>query len=88
MLNGISIRPVAVVEDSRCPINARCVWAGRLILTVEIGRPGGAPQRVNLTLGQPQAVAGATLTLVASEPAKLAGEGNRPASQFTFGLTL
>lgn len=88
MLNGLTIRPIVVVEDSRCPINARCVWAGRLILTIEIGQPGRARARINLTLGQPQPVAGATLTLVAAEPGKLAGaEGNPPASQFTFELT-
>ena len=26
MLNGLSITPLELVEDSRCPINARCVW--------------------------------------------------------------
>lgn len=34
--DGLVVRPLAVVEDSRCPQNARCVWAGRLRLNVAI----------------------------------------------------
>lgn len=84
MLGGITIRPLAVVEDSRCAIDVQCVWAGRLILAVELGQPGAPPQRLNLTLGQPLPVAGGTLTLVGAAPAKSAGAP--PASQFTFAL--
>lgn len=87
MLNGISIRPQTVVEDSRCPINARCIWAGRLILRAEVAA-GGAPEQRDFTLNTPLAVAGGTLTLVAAEPGKLAGgNGNPPANRFTFELT-
>ncbi len=88
MLNGLRLRPLAVVEDSRCPINARCVWAGRLILQVEVDQPGSPPLRTNMILGQPLIVAGGKLALVSAEPPKLAGaQGNPPASQFTFELT-
>ncbi len=34
--NGLRVRPLEVLEDSRCPQNARCVWAGRLRLRVTI----------------------------------------------------
>ncbi len=34
--NGLRIRPLEVLEDSRCPQNARCVWAGRLRLRVNV----------------------------------------------------
>lgn len=33
---GLIVRPLEVVEDSRCPQNARCVWAGRLRLRVAV----------------------------------------------------
>jgi hypothetical protein len=33
---GLLVRPVEVLEDSRCPHNARCVWAGRLRLRVNV----------------------------------------------------
>src|SRR3546814_2440709 len=29
-VDGPLVQPVAVVEDSRCPMNVRCVWAGRV----------------------------------------------------------
>jgi hypothetical protein len=34
--NGLRVRPLEVVEDSRCPQNARCVWAGRLRVRVNV----------------------------------------------------
>jgi hypothetical protein len=88
MLNGLGIRPLAVIEDSRCAINVQCVWAGRLVLAIEIGQFGSAPLRTNMTLGQPLPVAGGRLTLVAAQPPKVAGaQPSPPASQFTFELT-
>ena len=80
------VRPIALVEDSRCPINARCVWAGRLVILAEVSFNGGSEQlRGNMTLGTPLALGKENVTLVAAEPGKLAGtEGNPPASRFTF----
>jgi hypothetical protein len=37
---GLRVRPLEVVEDSRCPQNARCVWAGRLRVHVNIEHVG------------------------------------------------
>ena len=37
---GLIVRPLEVVEDSRCPQNARCVWAGRLRLRVAVDGVG------------------------------------------------
>ena len=34
--SGLRVRPLEVLEDSRCPQNARCVWAGRLRLRVNV----------------------------------------------------
>jgi len=33
---GLRVRPLEVLEDSRCPQNARCVWAGRLRVRVNV----------------------------------------------------
>ncbi|MBX2926960.1 MAG: hypothetical protein KF852_03925 [Saprospiraceae bacterium] len=38
----------SVVEDSRCPSDVTCVWAGRIIVTLEI-ELDGAPQTVTLS---------------------------------------
>jgi hypothetical protein len=89
MLNHIRVRPLAVIEDSRCAINVQCVWAGRLVLAVEIDQRGGSETlRTNMTLGQPLPVEGGRLTLVAAHPPKVAGpQPSPPASSFTFELT-
>lgn len=33
---GLAARPVSVKEDSRCPIEAECVWAGRVVIETEL----------------------------------------------------
>lgn len=88
MVGPLRVTPLKLLEDSRCPINVRCVWAGRLILRTSIRGPNIRETR-DLTLGEPQAIAGGKLSLVAAEPGKLAGaEGNPPASRFTFEIGL
>lgn len=38
--DGLRVRPLEVLEDSRCPQNARCVWAGRLRFRVHVESVG------------------------------------------------
>jgi hypothetical protein len=82
--NGLHVRPIAVIEDSRCPTNVQCVWAGRLVVRSEVA--GGAWRRtVELELGKPQQIADGALTLVAATPAKVAGAETDPRTyRFTF----
>ncbi len=44
---NLHIRFEEVVEDSRCPTGATCVWEGRVSLTVEITE-NGSPYRMVL----------------------------------------
>lgn len=37
---GLRVRALEVLEDSRCPQNARCVWAGRLRVRVAVDGVG------------------------------------------------
>lgn len=84
---GMRIRPLRVVEDSRCPINARCVWAGRMILHAEV-TGGGGRAAYDLILGEPVAHAGGRLALVAAEPGRMAGQETDPSAyRFTFEYT-
>ena len=83
-IDGIRVRPLAVIEDSRCPINAICVWAGRLVVRAEV-RGGSWRQTRDFELGKPQPIADGELTLVAAEPSKMAGaETDRRDYRFTF----
>jgi hypothetical protein len=83
---NLSVRPLAVLEDSRCPRDVTCIWAGRLRLRVALV-PGG---EIELILGEPHALpAGAgTLTLVAAAPEPWqrppAGVEAGAASRFAF----
>ncbi|MES2902598.1 MAG: hypothetical protein V4696_00280 [Pseudomonadota bacterium] len=85
-LGALVVTPLAVVEDSRCPINARCVWAGRLILRTRIdGR--GWKETVDLTLGEPYRTRGTGLALMSGEPGRIAGSPpSPPASLFGFEI--
>jgi hypothetical protein len=61
--DGLLIRPLAVIEDSRCPNNARCVWAGRLRLSANV-----SGEDLELTLGQPTLTAHGSVLLAVASP--------------------
>ena len=80
-LDGLTVRPIAVLEDSRCPASVQCVWAGRVRISAEVS---GAGTR-ELTLGESLTVSGGTLTLVDVRPSKRTPEAIAPREyQFTF----
>jgi hypothetical protein len=83
-INGLKVRPVEVTEDSRCPTDVVCVWAGRIIVRTEV--TGGSWQKtIDLEVGKPQQVADGALTLVAVHPPKQAGAETDPrAYRFTY----
>ncbi|VWX52277.1 hypothetical protein [Novosphingobium sp. 9U] len=72
-VGGPKVTPLGVLEDSRCPMNARCVWAGRVRLSVRVDLGRGS-QVLELTQGQPRPVADGTLELVEVQPDRVAGE--------------
>ena len=63
------VTPKKLVEDSRCPMNARCVWAGRVVISARIVGPGFS-DTANLTLGEPFGTNGKMLALVSVRPEK------------------
>lgn len=67
LLGTLRIRPLAVLEDSRCPADVTCVWAGRIRVRVAVS---GAGELV-MELNRPVAIAGGrSLSLVAVAPPK------------------
>lgn len=40
VLKGVSIKFLEVVEDSRCPKETTCIWAGRAIVKAEVSANG------------------------------------------------
>ena len=85
--NGLTIRPIKVIEDSRCPATVRCVWAGRLTVRARMNGPGWTQIR-DFELGVPQAVDRYRVALIAAEPQKAApGEIDPRAYRFTFAVS-
>jgi len=80
VVSNLRVVPIEIVEDSRCPVDVQCVWAGRVRLRTEVG---GAP--AELILGEPANLSGTWLTLVRVEPEKRSGQTTAPAAyRFTF----
>lgn len=78
------VTPLRVVEDSRCPINARCIWAGRAIVHTRI-ESGGRSETTDIELGRPYITHDRGLQLVSIEPGKLAGAQPDPPPPTVFG---
>jgi len=85
-VNGLRLRPLEVLEDSRCPARVQCVWAGQVRILVAVGSPtGGEISRHELTQGKPLIVHRGALTLAAVEPPKgTIGSMEREAYRLTF----
>tara|TARA_R100001129_G_scaffold181214_1_gene160223 strand:+ start:46 stop:450 length:405 start_codon:yes stop_codon:yes gene_type:complete len=83
-VGSVVATPMRVTEDSRCPMNARCVWAGRVVVETRIDGPGWR-QTQPLTLGEPHTVRGVTVTLVSVEPATQTGT-QIPSADYRFAF--
>lgn len=83
-VDGPRITPLEVLEDSRCPMNARCVWAGQVRLKVRV-HLGARDEERELTTNKPVPVADGTLELVEVQPDRVAGETLDP-KNYRFGF--
>lgn len=82
-VNGPRVRVDRVIEDSRCPGDTQCVWAGRLIVRATV-MGGTWSRQLDLTLGTPVDVADGKLTLVGAFPDRRTGKP--PSYRFTFSF--
>lgn len=76
-VGDLAVTPIAVVEDSRCPINARCFWAGRLIVRTQIDGAGWR-DTTDITLGESYGTHGTVVALVSGEPGKVSQRETQP----------
>lgn len=82
---GLIVTPREVLEDSRCPQNARCIWAGRLRVRVSV--QGDGDREITLGEGAVTTPRG-SFTLEAVSPGKWTdwpAEG-QPALPYRFGF--
>lgn len=82
-VDGPNVRPEAVIEDSRCPLDVECIQAGRLVVRATV-LGGGWSKQMDLTLGVPVPVADGMLTLVDATPVPVTTETTAAAARFTF----
>jgi hypothetical protein len=83
-VDGLSVTPLEVLEDSRCPADAQCVWAGQVRIRTMIHLGTGDAER-ELTSGKPVFLADGSLELVEVRPAKSSAAGLAP-EDYRFGL--
>jgi len=85
--DGISIRPVAVLEDSRCPIGVQCIQAGTVRISLRTSATD-ASLTTAVTLNKPATVGGDTITLtsVTPVPTKDTVRPSDSAYRFTFSV--
>jgi hypothetical protein len=89
-LGGPRVTALRVLEDSRCPMEARCVWAGRVRLEVRIELGSGTTVR-EVASDQPLQIADGQLELVGTMPPKstqrtIAPQDYRFSLKFSGGL--
>lgn len=81
---GLTVRPLAIIEDSRCPQNVQCLWAGRMRLRANVlGRDA------ELVLGETLETPNGNVAFVIAAPGPWAEWpadelGPRPAYRFGF----
>ena len=66
-VGGPKVTPLKVLEDSRCPMEARCIWAGRVRLSVRVTTGAGTMVQ-ELASDKPLPVADGVLELQGTMP--------------------
>lgn len=73
VLGDVTVTPLELIEDSRCPINARCISAGQLVIQVRIERATNVQTRA-LTAHKPSSIGPGMIELTEALPLALAGD--------------
>lgn len=73
LAGDLAVTPLRVVEDSRCPTNARCTWTGRLVVSTRIDGDGWR-DTANIALGETYGTHGKLVRLASALPAPETGQ--------------
>lgn len=79
------VTPLEVIEDSRCPIEAECVWEGRVLLKSEL-RLGHEVISVDLTTEEPLRINGGMLSIAEVAPEQSVEWSPIPLGSYRFGF--
>ena len=81
---GLSVKFDSVHQDSRCPINAKCLWAGTAIVNVTVSNRAGEVKAIKLsttnfeTFNKVETAFGKSIEIMDLLPNPLAGSGSKP----------
>lgn len=79
------VTPLQVLEDSRCPTGAQCVWAGRVRLSARL-TTGTETIEAELTTERPHRINGGMLSIGEVVPSETAQGQAVPATRYRFGF--
>ncbi|MBL8538297.1 MAG: hypothetical protein JNM59_12900 [Hyphomonadaceae bacterium] len=79
--DGLRVRPIEVVQDSRCPANVDCVWAGVLRVRVAVAGDG---ERV-IALREPATASRGAFVLEVVSPSRWSPQPE-PGRPYRFGF--
>lgn len=74
-VNGIKIKFIEVMDDSRCPTDAECIWAGNARIKLQLAKNGKRSKLVELNTGQ-----GSTSAVYEGVKIELVGLDPKPAT--------
>lgn len=77
------VRPLRVTEDSRCPADVTCVWAGRVVLRARIS--GMAGEHTISSIAPLALPGGGVLELASVAPPRMSARRGTPAP-YRFGF--
>ena len=81
---GITVKFDSVHQDSRCAINAKCLWAGTAIVNVTVFNRAGDKKAIKLsttnfeTFNKVEKVFGKRIEIMDMLPSPMAGSGAKP----------
>ena len=80
---SVVVQPLRVTEDSRCPMNARCIWAGRVAVEAKLVQ-NGHTRNVTLHSDAPLAVDGGVLAIDEISPSSFMTNDHPEAGDYRF----
>ncbi len=83
-LGDLTIKPLEVIEDSRCPVDVDCVWSGRLVMRAEVA---GVSSPATISSLEPLALPGGGSLVLASVWPPNYHQGGGAREPYRFGFT-
>ena len=70
----LEVRFMGILEDSRCPINLTCVWAGEVRVRLTIQKGTGEPAPLDIRMGDSEPIDAWRLSVLDVSPQPMSNE--------------